>query len=88
MRETAAALNSPLTRVEILEWLREEDEGRLNDLWQQADEVRQRKVGDAVHLRGLIEISNHCVRQCRYCGLRAGNGGLDRYRMNQEEILA
>ncbi len=38
-----------------------------------ADETRRSHVGDAVHLRGLVEISNHCARQCAYCGLRAGN---------------
>ena len=32
-----------------------------------------RSVGGDVHLRGLIEISNHCVRLCGYCGLRVDN---------------
>jgi biotin synthase len=41
-----------------------------------------------VHLRGLIEISNVCVRECLYCGLRASNRGLARYRMTAKEILA
>jgi biotin synthase len=36
----------------------------------------------------LIEISNHCVRQCAYCGLRAGNRPLIRYRMTADEIFA
>ena len=45
-------------------------------------------MGEEVHLRGLIEISNHCRRQCHYCGLRSGNGELRRYRMTEEEILA
>jgi len=72
----------------ILDWLRETDEGRLAHLFQQADAVRKKRVGDEVHLRGLIEISNHCVRQCGYCGLRKGNRNLDRYRMSEEEIMA
>jgi biotin synthase len=73
---------------EILDWLREQDEKRLQELWQWADSVRRESVGDEVHLRGLVEISNHCVRQCGYCGLRAANRKLDRYRMTGEEILA
>ncbi len=77
----------PPDREEILGWLRETDETRLADLWRQADRVRRQSVGDAVHLRGLIEISNQCIRQCGYCGLRAGNMALDRYRMTEEEIL-
>lgn len=43
-------------------------------------------MGDAVHLRGLIEISSHCRRQCMYCGLRKANRDLERYRMTREEI--
>lgn len=68
-------------------WLRETDENRLENLWREADRVRHEHVGDAVHLRGLIEISNHCCRMCGYCGLRADNRGLERYRMSREEIL-
>jgi biotin synthase len=49
--------------------------------------VRREQVGDAVHLRGLLEISNYCRRRCLYCGLRAGNQGLPRYRMSPAEIL-
>ena len=45
-------------------------------MWARANETRRRHVGDAVHLRGLIEISNRCTRQCAYCGLRAGNTSL------------
>ena len=82
-----AMLGRPLAREEILAWLREEDAARLENLWREADLVRRRSVGDAVHLRGLIEISSNCVRQCGYCGLRAGNTALDRYRMTEEEIL-
>jgi biotin synthase len=76
-----------MKRREILEWLREQDPERLQQLWKRADEVRRESVGDAVHLRGLIEFGNHCARTCAYCGLRAHNTGLERYRMNAEEIL-
>ena len=81
-------MSHPLNQPEILGWLREENPARLEELWRQADTVRQLHVGDAVHLRGLVEISNHCARQCAYCGLRAGNETLTRYRMAAEEILA
>jgi biotin synthase len=76
-----------MTHNEILRWLRESDAAALALLFAQADEVRRRHVGDAVHLRGLIEISNYCVRQCHYCGLRAERK-IERYRMSHEEILA
>jgi biotin synthase len=69
-------------------WLRETDEARLEELWAAADETRRRYVGDAVHLRGLVEISNFCVRGCTYCGIRAPNRGVERYRMAEDAVLA
>ncbi|HHY46436.1 MAG TPA: [FeFe] hydrogenase H-cluster radical SAM maturase HydE [Firmicutes bacterium] len=57
-------------------------------LFQAADELRHRYMGDEVHLRGIIEFSNNCVRNCHYCGLRAANTGLPRYRMSSDEIVA
>ncbi|MBN2216829.1 MAG: [FeFe] hydrogenase H-cluster radical SAM maturase HydE [Pirellulales bacterium] len=73
---------------EILAWLCETDPARLVELWRNADETRRRHVGDEVHLRGLVEISNHCTRFCGYCGLRAGNRRIERYRMSKDEIFA
>jgi biotin synthase len=80
-------MNPAPDKTEISGWLREENPERLKELWQRADETRRQHVSDAVHLRGLVEISNFCARQCAYCGLRAGNTNLTRYRMSAEEIF-
>jgi biotin synthase len=77
-----------LSREAIDHWLRETDETRLEALWAAADETRHRYVGDAVHLRGLVELSNYCVRGCTYCGIRAGNRGIERYRISEDVALA
>ncbi|HSM52379.1 MAG TPA: radical SAM protein, partial [Thermoanaerobaculia bacterium] len=77
-----------ISRAEVLAWLRTEGEEALAPLWERADRVRRQRVGDAVHLRGLVDISNHCVRECAYCGLAAGREGLGRYRMSADEVLA
>jgi biotin synthase len=53
-----------------------------------ADAACRSVHGDAVFLRGLIEVTNHCVRNCLYCGIRRGNGGVSRYRLTDGEILA
>jgi biotin synthase len=83
-----ASCETVLSHEDILCWLKETDPARLAELWRLADQTRSANVGDQVHLRGLVEISNHCIRQCGYCGLRAGNRGLERYRMGEEEILS
>ena len=75
-----------LTQGEVLSWLTETDSARMETLWALADGVRRRYVGDAVHLRGLVEISNHCVRICGYCGISLHNRDVPRYRMESGEI--
>lgn len=44
--------------------------------------------GNKIYIRGLIEISNICRQNCRYCGIRAGNPDAERYRLSPEQILA
>lgn len=77
-----------MVRSEILSWLRETGRRRLSSLWQRANNVRRTRMGNRVHLRGLLEISNHCTRRCAYCGLRRPNRRLRRYRMTASEIQA
>ncbi|MBR2693621.1 MAG: [Thermoguttaceae bacterium] len=71
---------------EIIRWLREENPDRLAELFRQADAVRRERVGDAVHLRGLVELSNICRRNCLYCGVRAGHDTIERYRLTADEV--
>ena len=63
------------------------DEAHQQDLFKQADEVRNQYVGDEVHLRGLIEFSNICRNNCLYCGIRKGNAKAVRYHMSEEELV-
>ncbi len=48
---------------------------------------RKRIYGNAVFIRGLIEISNICKNDCLYCGIRRSNGNCSRYRLTKEDIL-
>ncbi len=76
-----------MNEKQIIDWLREEDERKLSVLWREANDARIVHVGEQVHLRGLIEISNICVRRCGYCGISADDRQIDRYRMTEEEIM-
>ncbi|GAV25984.1 [FeFe] hydrogenase H-cluster radical SAM maturase HydE [Carboxydothermus islandicus] len=58
-----------------------------NKLFSLADSIRAREKGDKVYLRGIIEFSNYCRRNCLYCGLRRDNTKLSRYRMSPGEII-
>ncbi|MFO7820943.1 MAG: [FeFe] hydrogenase H-cluster radical SAM maturase HydE [Lentisphaeria bacterium] len=77
-----------LDHNKIVNWLREDNDRTLEELWQHADSIRNALVGDEVHLRGLIEFSNVCRRRCGYCGLNASNKEIQRYRMAPSEIVA
>lgn len=59
----------------------------IQELLKQADDIRSQYVGDAVHLRGLIEFSNVCFRDCLYCGIRCSNHQVKRYHMKTDEIF-
>ena len=56
-------------------------------LFAAADSVRKKFVGDGVYLRALIEFSNYCKNNCLYCGIRAGNSHVTRYRLTPEQIV-
>ncbi|MCX5668976.1 MAG: [FeFe] hydrogenase H-cluster radical SAM maturase HydE [Candidatus Omnitrophica bacterium] len=59
----------------------------LDKLFSFADSVRKEFCGDGIILRGIIEFSNFCDKECFYCGLNKNNRKLSRYRMNQEELI-
>lgn len=79
-------MQSNLTKKEIIEILR--NDSINNELFDTANKIREKYVGDEVHLRGLIEFSNMCKCTCKYCGLRSANKVLERYRMSKEEIIS
>ena len=74
-----------LSKGQLVELLGLED---FDPIYAQADAVRRETVGDTVHIRALLEISNHCRRLCTYCGLRAPRTSLPRYRMTPQEIVS
>ena len=56
-----------------------------------ADKARRacsRVYGDAVFIRGLIEIGNVCRNDCLYCGIRRSNRRCARYRLSADQILS
>lgn len=56
-------------------------------LAERAVAVRRQIYGNAVYVRGLIEISNICKNDCLYCGIRRSNVACDRYRLTEEQIM-
>ena len=73
------------SKQEIIDILR--DDSRNEWLFKLADKIRKEYVGDEVHLRGLIEFSNICRCQCKYCGLQSPNKTIERYRISPDDIV-
>ena len=74
-----------LNKDEIITLLK--DDSISESLFETADYVREKTLGNSVHLRGLIEFTNICKRNCMYCGLRRDNENLKRYRLSEDEIV-
>ena len=52
-----------------------------------AREIALERFGKRLWFRGIVEFSNICKQNCRYCGIRRDNHRVCRYRLTPEEIL-
>jgi len=72
-------------REDIIHLLRAEGADK-NQLFKYASSVKDEYVGNKVYLRGLIEYSNICKKDCYYCGIRCSNKDFRRYEISLEDI--
>lgn len=61
---------------------------RIKPVFSKANEVRRQYKTDEIRLTGLIDISNYCKENCRYCNLGNSHEDIFRYRMNADEIIS
>lgn len=50
-------------------------------------QTKLQTLDNCVHLRGLIEYSSCCTKNCLYCGLRCTNASAIRYTMSDQEVF-
>ncbi len=77
-----------LSRSDYITLLQNRDEALAKELSGRAVNLREQYYGKDVYIRGLIEFTNYCKNDCFYCGIRASNSKVRRYRLSSEEILA
>jgi biotin synthase len=84
------ALEKPhnLTTDELVELLSISSHEDMGKLFKAAYSLKERYIGRRVSIRGLIEWSNICNKNCFYCGIRSGNKKIERFRLSKEEILS
>jgi len=78
--------NKEFSVDELVRLLHAEGHDR-QELFQQAQLVKLRTIGNKVYFRGLIEFSNICAKDCLYCGIRKSNDRVIRYSVSDDEIL-
>lgn len=75
------------SKQDIVSLLKISDKESLDKLYKIANKVREENVGNTVYIRGIIEFSNYCERNCLYCGIRRSNEKVTRYRLSEDDIL-
>ena len=81
------SLNSNLNQEEIKFLLEISQPKDLDALYRQANIVRLDRALQHICVHGIIEFANYCSNDCWYCGLRASNQNLCRYRLSDEELV-
>lgn len=76
-----------LSKEDLLKLIQIEDPQELQLLFNKAYEIKLKYIGNKVYYRGLIECSNICIKNCRYCGIRKGNENVERFMLTKDEIL-
>ena len=75
-----------LSRNDIVTLLKTEGDER-QELFEYSAKIKEQYVHNKVYLRGLIELSNICAKDCYYCGIRRSNSKVKRYDLSDEDVL-
>ncbi len=86
-KEKTIMFKKELNKKIIIDWLKEENPDAIKKLFDHAYQIKEKFVGKRVYLRGIVEFSNICNKNCFYCGIRKDNKNVTRYRMTENEIV-
>jgi len=75
-----------ISRNEIADILKSRGQEQ-EEFFQRARDAYREVDPGSVYLRGLLEISNICVNDCLYCGIRKSNSSMERYDTSVVEII-
>lgn len=75
------------SKAEILELLRMPQAEYLSSIAPEAREVHRQAGGNRLTATAMLGYSNICKNQCLYCGMRAANSTVPRYRLTPEAVL-
>ncbi len=80
-------VNNILTKEEFV-WLLENFNDEIREYAaEKARNISKEYFGNKIFVRGLIEFTNFCKNDCKYCGIRRSNLNAERYRLTKDDIL-
>lgn len=79
--------DNDLSKEELVYLLDHMTEADKEVLFDYSLKTKKAYYGDTVYMRGLIEFTNYCYRNCKYCGIRRDQDEAERYRLTKEQIL-
>lgn len=75
------------SREDIIILLSTTDEEEQSKIFNHAYLTKEKHIGKKVWLRGLIEYSNYCRKNCYYCGIGNRNKNVKRYIIPDNEVF-
>ena len=76
-----------LNRDQIIRLLSADGVHEKEQIFSRACEIKKVHTGEKIVVRGLIELSNICRKNCLYCGVRKENHSVHRYEIPDAEVL-
>ena len=75
------------TKKDILEVLGMPEEEFYKEVAPLAKMAREEQFGNALRVTSMLGYTNICKNMCLYCGMRAGNSCLERFRIEPDKVI-
>ncbi len=79
--------NKPVEKNELIALLNISNKAEIQELYKAAYQVKIETVGPVAYFRGIVEMSNQCIKDCYYCGIRRSNAEVERYLISEDEVV-
>lgn len=76
------------TKTDILSILKMPYDVYMNEVASCAREIHNKTNNNSLIATAMLGYDNICKNQCLYCGMRAGNTNVKRYRIDRDEIIS
>lgn len=85
--ERKISFTKDCSKEELIECLQERDSLKIDELIQSAYKIKAESIGKRVYLRGVLEISNICTKNCYYCEKRQLNNSVNRFELTDDQVI-